>query len=553
MLAKLYIRNFAIIRELEVDFVSNLNIITGETGAGKSILMDALSLILGERTNAASFGNEKCVIEGTFRMQHKSIVEFLETSGFDVNEELIIRREIAPGGKSRAFINDSPANLSHLKSLGTLLVDQHQQFDGQGIATESFQRSVLDSLADNTAELSNLKEIYSKLTHTRKRYDQLVEKHRSAEKEKDYHSFLFEELEQLGLKENELEELDVELKTLSNAAEIIDHLSMASDALQAGEQPLVNELKTVYGKLQHIEKYLPEVEALRARLKTATIELTDIADDLERLSHAVSHQPERIEQITDRIDVGYKLLKKHGVTSTNELLEVQADLQSKLSSLESDQTEMLNLEKEITSLSDQANKTALKISKKRSAVIPDFIDGVNKLLKRVGMPNARLKIDLVQEELHEHGLDSINFLFNANVAAENDQTRFDALGKVASGGELSRLMLSIKSLVAGKLQLPTLVFDEIDSGISGEAAKQVGLVMEEMSLNHQIIAITHQPQIAAKADAHYYVFKEQKDGAIAANIRLLEKADRVQVIASMLSGEKPSAAAIENAKEMIGI
>lgn len=552
MLSKLYIRNFAIIREIEVDFVSNLNIITGETGAGKSILMDALSLILGERTNAASIGEEKCVIEGSFKTANKRIPELLEESGFDVNDDLIIRREILPGGKSRAFVNDSPANLTQLKSIGALLVDQHQQFDGQGMTSESFQRSVLDSLADNNALLSQLKEVYGKLTVTRKRYEELKEKQQTAEKERDYHNFLFEELEQLGLKENELEDLDTELKTLTNAAEIIETLSVVANAMQAGEQPLVNELKTVYGKLQHIEKFLPEVEALRARLKAAIIELVDIAEDIERLSHTVSHQPDRVHQITERVDAGYRLLKKHSVTSTNELLHIQNELEQKLQALASDHSLLQQLEQEISELSKQCEVIATEISKKRKAIIPTFVSGVNGLLTRVGMPNARLKVDLSKDTLQEHGSDAISFLFNANVGEENDQTRFDVLGKVASGGELSRLMLSIKSLVAGKLQLPTLVFDEIDSGISGEAARQVAMVMEEMAVNHQIIAITHQPQIAAKASAHFYVSKQKINNVISASIRLLKNEERIQIIASMLSGEKPSAAAIENAKEMIG-
>lgn len=553
MLMKLYIRNYAIIREVEVDFGNHLNIITGETGAGKSILMGALSLILGERADASVLMHHKgkCVIEGVFRLQDEKVAAWMQQHEMDEGEEMIIRRELLTGGKSRSFVNDTPVNLNMLKELGSLLVDQHQQFDGQGIATESFQRSVLDALAGNAALLQQLQEEFHLLTETRTRYDALLAAQATAEKERDYHSYLLQELESVDLKEQELELLDAELNTLSNAGHIQQVLTGAVTAMSDGEQPLVQQLKSLQQKLQQLESVFPGVSPLCARLKSAAIEVEDIAGDMERLSDSVSYQPERMEWLNERIGIGYKLLKKHGVQSTDELLNIQADLRGKLALLDQSSDNLQQLKADIVVQEKQAVQTAARISKNRQQCVASFEKNVNQLLKRVGMPNARLKVAVEPGTLRVHGTDSIRFLFNANVGTGAVEAGFEPLGKVASGGELSRLMLSIKSLVAGKLQLPTLVFDEIDTGISGEAARQVAMVMEEMSHAHQLIAITHQPQIAARAQKHFFVFKSMQGEVVEAGIRVLGPDERIKAIAQMLSGEQPSAAALENAREMM--
>lgn len=553
MLVKLYIRNYAIIREVEVEFGKQLNVITGETGAGKSILMGALSLILGERADASVLSHHKgkCVIEGLFRAQDEKVAWWMKQNDMDEEEEIIIRRELLPGGKSRSFVNDTPVNVSALKELGHMLVDQHQQFDGQGIATESFQRSVLDALAGNADMLQQLHTEFQLLSETRTRYESLLAEQSTAEKERDYHTYLLQELEAVDLKPQELELLDEELNTLSNASHIQQVLSEVVVFMSEGEQPLLQQLKSVQQKLQQLESVFPGVSPLCERLKSTAIELDDIAGDIERLSDTVSHQPDRVEWVSDRIGVGYKLLKKHGVQTTDELLKIQEDLKEKLQGMDEASDTVQQLKSAIITQEQQALKTAASVSKRRQQCVTAFEKDVNQLLKRVGMPNARLKVLMEPGTLRVHGTDTIRFLFNANVGSDRAEAGFESLGKVASGGELSRLMLCIKSLVAGKLQLPTLVFDEIDTGISGEAARQVAMVMEEMSNAHQLIAITHQPQIAARAHKHFFVYKTMQDDVVEAGIRVLEPEERIKAIAQMLSGEKPSAAALENAREMM--
>lgn len=555
MLSKLYIKNYAIIREIEIAFHDGLNIITGETGAGKSILMDALGLILGDRASAAALQQEKCVVEGTFGNPDERVLSLLKMWDLDADaNELIIRREILPGGKSRAFVNDSPVNLQHLKQLGVLLVDQHRQFDGQELGDESFQREILDAIAGNNALKKSLLDVFNKLTETRKRFKELSEALLHAEKERDYHTFLFEEIASMEFKPGELESLSSELKQLENAAGIREILKSISVAFEEGEQPVVQQLKIVNGHLQSIIEWFPEAAEFATRLESVIIEVADIAYEADRLSGKVVSNPERITQITDRLDTGYRLLKKHQVQDTDGLLRIRQELESKLNALQTTSDSLKSTEEELVKLQAEAEKYSREISKKRKKVLPETVEEINRLLTRVGMPNARLKISILDGVLQEHGTDVIRFLFNANVAgAQEDETRYENLNKVASGGELSRLMLCIKSLAGNRLDLPTMVFDEIDSGISGEATKQVASLMAEMSEQHQIISITHQPQIAAKANAHYYVFKQQEKNTIVTSIRKLQNEERIKAIASMLGGDTPSVAAIENAREMLNM
>jgi DNA repair protein RecN (Recombination protein N) len=557
MLQQLHIQNYAIINELEIYFSSTLNIITGETGAGKSIVMGALGLILGERADTSVLLDKerKCFVEGVFKNQHPLVKNFLQQNDFDIQEEIVIRREISPNGKSRAFINDTPVNLNSLKELSLLLVDLHQQFDTQELSNNDFQREVIDALANNNNDLQQYQSIYKKYTAAQKQLEELQKQKATATKEYDYNKFLFDELEDANFSEHELEQADEELKIISNAENIKAALTNVLYQLQQSETPLVQQIKAINNQLQPLRNFHNDIAQLVDRLYSAQVELQDISDDLGRINDSVTYDEQKINRLNERLALGYKLLKKHNVNATKDLLNIKDDLEKKLEKVNNLSENISEKQQKVTDYFQQAEKAAAKLSINRQKQIKPFEDKVNKLLTQVGMPNARIKADVQRLRFFNlHGYDGIEFLFDANLPAgeAGKSNNFEPLRKVASGGELSRLMLSIKSLVAKSVQLPTLIFDEIDTGISGEAARQVGLIMKELSAAHQVIAITHQPQIAAKADAHYFVFKEIKNDKIVTSVKLLTPDERIAAIATMLSGERPTAAAFENAREMIG-
>lgn len=556
MLQRLSIQNYAIIDELEIDFSDQLNIITGETGAGKSIIMGALGLILGERADSTVLVNKdkKSVVEGVFRMGQKAaIVRFLQENDFDIADELVVRREIAVNGKSRAFINDTPVNLSQLNELSSLLVDLHQQFDTLELGESNFQREVLDALANHPELLAAYQGSFKEWQFVQKECGQLKEQKLQFDKEADYNRFQYTELEEAGFKENELEETEADLKMLANAEGIKGALSKVYFELEESETAIVQQLKGLLNQLTVFSSYHPDLGNLLQRLQAAQIELKDIANEVDRISSHVNYDPQKIEQLNERLSLGYKLQKKHGVNSTSELLTIQAQLQEKLQAVLNIDEAIQQKEKEAAKLLAVAKQQAMKISEGRKKQVKPFENKVNKLLAQVGMPNAKLKVDIKETELQLSGADTIDFLFDANLpAGETGKSgQFQPVRKVASGGELSRLMLSIKSLVAESIDLPTMIFDEIDTGISGEAARQVGIIMKELAVKRQVICITHQPQIAGKADAHFFVYKEIVRDAVKTNIRQLSTEERITTIAKMLSGEKPTAAAMENAREMV--
>ncbi|MBC7887964.1 MAG: DNA repair protein RecN [Ferruginibacter sp.] len=550
MLHKLHIQNYAIIDEIVIDFSSGLNIITGETGAGKSILMGALSLILGERAEGNTLMNKekKSVVEGYFKAKNnKQVRGFLKANDLDLEDELVVRREIAVNGKSRAFINDTPVNLGQLKELSSMLVDLHQQFDTLELGDNDFQREVVDALAGNSEMLTDYRTVFSEYTKAKKQLVALELAQQTANAALDYNQFLFDELEEASFKANELEELDTEIRLLSNAENIKQQLSSIYFELKESELPIVQQLKSLGNKLHSLQEYHPAVQELNKRLLSAQAELQDIGDELEKINEGVQYDPERIEVLTDKISLGYRLLKKHGVNTTNELLAIKDTLQEKLIGILNITEAIAQKDIAVQQLLIDCKQLAGEISINRHRSVKPLTDQVNSLLMQVGMPNAQIKVIVQGDELNSNGSDVIDFLFDANKT-----DRFETLNKVASGGELSRIMLCIKSLVAQKLQLPTLIFDEIDTGISGEAAKQVGLIMKDLSRSHQLISITHQPQIAAKATAHYFVYKAIRGDKVTTSIRLLNNDERITTIAQMLSGEKPTAAALENAREMVG-
>lgn len=549
MLSKIFIQNYAIIKELEISFSGSLNAITGETGAGKSIIVGALGLVLGERADSSVLVDKgrKCVIEGVFENTgKKEIKNFLTSNDLDINDELVVRREIGMNGKSRAFINDTPVTLAQLNILSSLLVDMHQQFDTLEIGESDFQRQVLDALAGQADLLENYQSLFKKWQQVTKETEALKAQKLQFDKEADYNRFQFTELEEAAFKENELEEIDAELKMLGHAEGIKTVLNKVYFELNENENPVTQQLRQLASQLHSYANLHTEIPLLVQRLQSAQIEIQDIADETERISSHISYNPEKIEMLNDRLSIGYKLQKKHGVSTTKELLDIQQELEQKLQAVLNMEEIIQQKEKESIVLLADVKKFASKISAGRQKQIKPFEDKVNKLLSQVGMPNAKLKVSMESAVLNNTGGDTIEFLFDANRSGH-----FQPVKKVASGGELSRLMLCIKSLVAESIDLPALIFDEIDTGISGEAARQVGIIMKGLAVKRQVICITHQPQIAGKADAHFFVYKEIVEDTVKTNIRLLSTEERITAIAKMLSGEKPTAAAMENAREMV--
>ncbi|MFI5134098.1 MAG: DNA repair protein RecN [Chitinophagales bacterium] len=556
MLQKLSIQNYAIIDELEIDFSGKLNVITGETGAGKSIIVGALGLILGERADTTALLNreKKCIVEGAFNTEGKKMIKsFLKANDLDMEVELVLRREIGINGKSRAFINDSPVNLDRLRELSSMLVDLHQQFDSLQLGESGFQREVMDALASHAVMLDQYQSGFCNWQQVKKNCEELKQQKLLFDKEADYNQFQFHELDEAGFRENELEEIEADLKMLSNAEGIKSVLSKVYFDLKESETPILQQLKIILNQLQTYASYHPDLPALIQRLQSAQIELQDIADEVDRISSHVNYDSEKIEQLNDRLSTGFKLLKKHGVKTTNELLQIQKQLKEKLQAVLNIDEAIQQKEKEMAEIYNQAFQLAKKISEGRRKQIKLLEDKVNNLLGQVGMPNAKLKAEIKKVDLNLYGCDSVEFLFDANMPAgeASRSGQFQPVGKVASGGELSRLMLCIKSLVAQSIDLPTLIFDEIDTGISGEAARQVGIIMKELAAKRQVICITHQPQIAGKANAHFFVYKEIVKNSVKTNIRLLTADERITAIAKMLSGEKPTTAAMENARELV--
>lgn len=548
MLQQLYIQNYAIIEKLKIDFTEHLNIITGETGAGKSILMGAIGLILGDRADTASLldKNVKCIVEGKFKTGGRAVADFFQHNDLDEEDDLLIRREISPGGKSRAFINDTPVTLMQLKELTGLLVDLHRQFDIQQLNNKDFQLEVLDALAGHEELLSHYQRSYAGYKDVKHRLLSLRQEQDEANKEYDYHQFLFNELDQADLKPNEIEDLESELKVMSNAENIKEVLSGAVAALNESEDPVLQQLKGILTRLASVRDLVPALSDIYERMQSVFIELKDIADELETLDSGVSFSEEQMNEMNERMSLAYTLLKKHHVQSTAELLQIKDDLSNKMQKVTDLSIEIERAEKNEKEMLAFLHKQGMAITENRKKQLPSFTKKVNGLLRNVGMPNAAFKVEMKPLLTpSENGMDEVEFLFNAN------KTSFQPLRKVASGGELSRLMLIIKSLVAMSINLPTLIFDEIDTGISGEAARQVGNIIKDISESHQVLLITHQPQIAAKAFTHFFVYKEARADKILTSIRKLDEEERVHAIATMLSGDKPTDAAFKNAREMM--
>ncbi len=556
MLIRLHIRNYAIIDDLEISFERGLNIITGETGAGKSILMGALGLVLGNRADTSVLldGGEKCFVEATFDTGGITAVSAALTDlEIDEEEITILRREIAASGKSRSFINDTPVTLQDLRQVASLLVDLHRQFDSLTLGEDIFQFEVLDALGGNGPLLKRYSEAYLQFRKAETARKRLKEQQDAANRELDYTRFLFNELNDAGFGPNEVEMLESEANLLANAETIKTTLAQVGYALDEAEPAMVQQVKQLANQVAAAGRGLPELTELSDRLHSVQIELQDIAGELARVNDRIGLDPERLQWVNDRLSLGYRLMKKHQLAATNDLLVLQENLAQKLNAIETIEGELGYAEKEEMKYRAEALELGQKLSESRQKVLKPLENTTSNLLAQMGMPNAMLKVTCTPaqasekaDRLHPAGLDRVQFLFDANKTG-----RFEPLEKVASGGELSRLMLAIKAQVAQSVHLPALIFDEIDSGISGEAARQVGFLLKELANGHQVISITHQPQIAARADAHFFVYKSESAGSVKTRMRKLDNDERVNAIARMLSGEAITDAALTTAREMV--
>lgn len=549
MLKHLSIQNYALIDKVEVDFSEGLTIITGETGAGKSILLGALGLIAGSRADAQSLQDKtkKCIVEASFNIKEYSLKDFFDANELDHEPTTTIRREVNPEGKSRAFINDTPVTLNQLKELAEQLIDIHSQHQTLTLNGSKFQLSVVDAYAQHSdllTEYTNNFKVYKTLDKT---LNELLLREVQAKKDQDYFQFQFNELEDANLKAGEQPVMEQELEALNNAEEIKLNLSKTVFGLNGGEQNILTSLNEIKIILAAFAKFKPEINELSTRLNSSFIELKDISNELENVEQDMVHDPIRIEELTSRLDSIYRLLQKHQLKTVEELITIKDELSNKLLDFSSLEKEIEKTKKELDSVQRSLMTLAKKIAANRKKVIPKIEKEITSLLSSLSMPNAQLKIEHMETEiLSSKGIDKINFLFSANKGSD-----FKELNKVASGGELSRLMLSIKSLIAQLTDLPTIIFDEIDTGVSGDVADKVGSIMNKMAKAMQVITITHLPQIASKGQTHLFVFKEDKNNKTYSTIKQLSADERIQEIAKMLSTGTPTVSAIKNAKELL--
>ncbi|TKB95161.1 DNA repair protein RecN [Pedobacter cryophilus] len=551
MLSRLLIKNYALIDNLDIAFDKDLNVITGETGAGKSIVLGALGLILGQRAEGKYFFNQqkKCIVEGFFNIQSYTLKDFFNTHDLDYDDETVLRREISLEGKSRAFINDTPVTLSILKSLGEKLIDVHSQHATLEINNADFQLLVVDVMAQNQDLLTGYQLQFQVFKKHQRKLKTLQDDLDKAKADQDYFQFLFDELETANIIADEQELLENELNSLTHAEEIKKNLLSSNYLIANSEDAALIKLKEALNQLQSLEKYNPSIATFSERLKSCIIEIKDIADELDDLEQSTSFNELRANEINDRLSLLFALQKKHRVNNNEELLALQNDLSEKLNKILFADDDIQKLEIELEKINAELQLKAQKISSNRSKVIPAIEKHIINTLAQVGMNNAQLKIQHDVSTAHQfdqNGIDQIKFLFNANKGHQLNE-----LNKVASGGELSRLMLSIKSLIAKKTALPTIIFDEIDTGVSGEVAGRVGNIMQQLAQDMQVITITHLPQMASKGNSHYFVHKEIKDDFTFTQIKKLNTEERIVEIAKMLSGENPKESALQNAKELL--
>jgi len=550
MLSHLVIKNYALIKHLEINPTKGLNVITGETGAGKSIMLGAIGLMLGNRadTKVLFDENEKCIIEGAFDVSGYDLKSFFEEADIDFDNECIIRREINANGKSRAFINDTPVNLDVLKKWGSSLVDIHSQHETLLLGNANFQITIVDAFAGNKNLLVEYRKAFKQYKALQAEYEEISAKAAEDKKQLDYNNYLYKELSEASLQEGEQEEKEASLKVLENAEFVKSKLANAYALLSGDSVDIITQLQEVRKQVEQISTLSGSYETLRERIQSALIELKDVAAELESENEKVEYNPQAIEKTQERLSELYSLQKKHQVQTVFELIEIQQELEKKLAYTLNLDERIAELKKEI----DTAHKEVLSLGKKLSDARGKSAAPIKKeletLLKEVGMPNATISIEIKSVEPTINGVDSVSLLFSANKGIAPQE-----LKNAASGGEFSRLMLCLKYILADKTALPTIIFDEIDTGISGEVAIKVGKMMRQMSANHQVISISHLPQIAAKGDAHYYVYKDNSSEKTISKMKLLTEEERVKEIAQMIGGEKPSETAVKSAREMLEV
>ena len=549
MLKNILIRNYALIDELEIDLAKGLTIITGETGAGKSILLGALGLLMGDRADVTALydPSKKCLVEGTFNLKDYDLKDFFLVHDLEYDVEIIIRREVNPEGKSRAFINDSPVTISVLKLISSRLIDVHAQHETLHLNEAAFQLHALDAVAETSELVAAYKLKFRLFKKNSDQLQSLKEQELKDKKELDYFNFQFNELDTAQLIPGQQSVLEAELETIENAEFIKGGLSNAYFVLAGADKSLIDALTEVKNTLAQLAKFNPSIATLNDRVQSSHIELKDIASELEALEGNIVHDPKKADIVQEKLDVIYRLQQKHNVKTIDELIILKTDFEHKITAIGSLEEQIKKLAMELEAVQKHLADLAGKLTKKRAAAAPQFSKSVKETLTQLGMANAELNISMEQlKEYKETGLDKVTFLFSANKGSDAQP-----LSKVASGGELSRFMLSLKSLLAKHTALPTIIFDEIDAGISGDIAAKTGSILEKMAATMQVITITHLPQVACKGKTHLFVYKQEQGKRTVTRIKQLNKEERVEEIAKMLSAGKVGEAALRNAKELL--
>ncbi|MFP5470983.1 MAG: DNA repair protein RecN [Bacteroidia bacterium] len=548
MLLNLSIKNYALIEEINVDFSDGLNVITGETGSGKSIIIGALGLVLGDRADMSSAKNkdEKCLVEATFDISKLKLKTFFSDNELDFDKKTIVRREITPQGKSRAFINDTPVNLQLLKEFSSYVIDVHSQHQTLEINNQAYQLELVDALAGSTKELDSYQEKFSEYTSAVKELDRLKNLEAASNQELDYSLFLLKEFEGLDLENIHQQALEQEQSTLENSEEIKQVLSTSHNILEQDERGALSLLRQVKIQLEKISGYNQSFEHLLQRMEANLIELRDFSSELEQLNEKVEFNPERLNNISELLSKCYVLQKKHNVNTNEELLKIKQELEEKVKNISSLDEKIAKQQSEVGVVLKSLKDSASKLTKKREASFSKIEKQVKELLSSVGMASAEIKIQNTKKDFSPNGTDDILFL-----AKTNKGTEFKPMSQIASGGELSRIVLVLKSILSKYQSLPTIIFDEIDAGISGEVADKVGQLMRKLSENIQVFSVTHLPQVASKGHHHYFVYKEENKKDTRTHIKLLTKEERVTELAKMMSGEKLTKASLQSAQELI--
>ena len=549
MLSELTIRNYALIDTLQVQFDAGFTSITGETGAGKSILLGGLALVLGKRADLSNINNpnQKCIIEATFNIEKFNLQPFFEEQDIDFEPLTILRREILPSGKSRAFVNDTPVNLTILATLGGQLIDIHSQQQTQELTNDDFQFQIIDALAKNTSEVEDYQQLLKSYKATQKKLRELKESKLQSEKEQDYQSFLLNELTEAKLKGIHLEALETEYNTLNNVESIQTELALANQIISTEDLGVASNLRTLKQVFHKLSEFSSDYSPFSERIQSIAIELDDVFSEIESQQTKLEVNPARLSEIDTMLQTIHNLFSKHNVNSVEALVKIETDLSTQLDTLASLDDTISKLENTLESLVKKLDKQAADIHKQRKQVLPNLINQLETILTDLGMPNARFKLLLNPSESYLYnGKDQLEFLFTANKGGQ-----FLPLKKAASGGELSRIMLAIKSVLSNYQQLPTIMFDEIDTGVSGEIAHKMGDIMNQMSAYMQVFSITHLPQIAAKGQSHFKVFKQDIKNTTVTSLKKLSQEERVDEIAQMLGGKELSVSAIAHANQLL--